>query len=143
HLLQASAVLIIGSTAPHYSPSKIYQAVHAQRPVFAILHEQSSAISILQETKAGSVVKITENSLPTPQELASRLAEFVKDPQYDRNAVRWSALEGYSAREGARSLAVAVELALQRHKKLDSENPMVPRNSTAQTTIRDGTNAAS
>src|SRR5262249_42264208 len=114
HLLQSSAILVIGSTAPHYSPSKIYQAVQAKRPVFAILHEQSSAVAILQKTQAGCVVRITENSLPTAEELASRLAEFVRDPKYDPNLVRWSALEAYSAREVARSLAGAVELALQR-----------------------------
>jgi len=114
HLMHSSAVLVIGSTAPHYTPSKIYQAVQSKRPVFAILHEQSSAVEVLRETQAGCVVTITEETLPTPEELASTLAEFVRDPQYDAGLVRWNALELYSARESARSLASAVEFALQR-----------------------------
>jgi hypothetical protein len=118
HLLQSSAILVIGSTAPHYSPSKIYQAMQAKRPIFAILHEQSSAVAMLEETQAGCVVKITGNALPTPEQLACRLAEFVRDPQYNPNLVRWSALEAHSARESARSLAGAVELALQRWTNL-------------------------
>jgi hypothetical protein len=114
HLMHSSAVLVIGSTAPHYTPSKIYQAVQSKRPVFAILHEQSSAVAVLRETQAGRVVTITEESLPTPEQLAATLAEFVRDPHYDAGLVRWSALEQYSARESTRSLASAVEFALQR-----------------------------
>ena len=44
HLVQAAAILVIGSTEPHYSPSKIYQSVEARRPIFALLHKASTAI---------------------------------------------------------------------------------------------------
>lgn len=125
HLLQSSAILVIGSTASHYTPSKIYQAVQAKRPTFAVLHEQSSAVSLLREARAGCVVGITEDALPTPEELGCRLAEFVRDPQYDPNMVRWSALEAHSARESARSLACAVELALQRWTSPDEGGQVV------------------
>src|SRR3954451_21396908 len=33
HLAHASAILIIGSTEAHYTPSKIYQSVQAKRPI--------------------------------------------------------------------------------------------------------------
>ena len=116
HLTHSSAVLVIGSTAPHYSPSKIYQAIQSRRPVFAILHERSSAVGVLRETQAGCAVTISEHSLPTPEQLASVLAGFVSEPRYDAQSVRWSALEAYSARESARSLANAVELALRQRE---------------------------
>ena len=37
HLAHASAILILGSTEAHYTPSKVYQAVQAKRPIFALL----------------------------------------------------------------------------------------------------------
>ncbi|MDX1541173.1 MAG: hypothetical protein R3349_07185, partial [Geminicoccaceae bacterium] len=43
HLSQASAILVLGSTERHYSPSKVFQAVQAGRPLLAVLHEESSA----------------------------------------------------------------------------------------------------
>src|SRR5882724_4996098 len=59
HLELSSAVLVIGSTEIHYSPSKIYQGVMAQRPMFALLHEQSSAVSTLVESRAAKVFTFT------------------------------------------------------------------------------------
>jgi hypothetical protein len=58
HLNAADAVFILGSTEPHYTPSKTYQAVLSNKPIWAILHEQSSASKILTTTKAGVVLKI-------------------------------------------------------------------------------------
>jgi hypothetical protein len=113
HLVHASAVLIVGSTEAHYTPSKIYQAVQAKRPVFALLHEQSTAVKVVRESGAGRVVTLTESRLPTPSALAAALAAFLRDPQYSAAEVRWDAFEAYSARISARMLASAVESALE------------------------------
>ena len=40
HLMQSDAVLVLGSTEPHYTPSKVFQAMLSQRPVFAMLHAE-------------------------------------------------------------------------------------------------------
>jgi hypothetical protein len=63
YLENADGVFILGSTEKHYTPSKIYQAVLSQKPIFAILHEQSTATKILDETNAGVVFKINPESL--------------------------------------------------------------------------------
>lgn len=55
HLNAASGIFILGSTEPHYTPSKVYQAVLSQKPVLAVLHEKSSAASVLRDSKAGKV----------------------------------------------------------------------------------------
>jgi hypothetical protein len=113
HLVEASAILVVGSTEPHYSPSKIYQAVQAKRPIFALLHEDSTAVSVLRDSRAGTVVTLTKGHLPETGELAANLALFIADPKYSSNFVNWSAFEGYSARNSARVLATAMDEALE------------------------------
>jgi len=56
HLQAATGVFILGSTEPHYTPSKIYQAVLAEKPVMAVLHSASSAKSVIEESGAGLVL---------------------------------------------------------------------------------------
>ena len=53
HLNIAGAVFILGSTEPHYTPSKTYQGVLSGKPIFAILHQQSTAVKVLQQSGAG------------------------------------------------------------------------------------------
>jgi len=38
HLKHAHAVLILGSSEPHYTASKVFQAVLSHRPVIGLLH---------------------------------------------------------------------------------------------------------
>lgn len=53
HLKIASGIFILGSTEPHYTPSKIYQSVLSGKPLLAILHTSSTAVKILQQSNAG------------------------------------------------------------------------------------------
>lgn len=53
HLNIADGVFILGSTEPHYTPSKVYQGVLSQKPILAILHQESTAAQVLERTKAG------------------------------------------------------------------------------------------
>ena len=57
HLEAAKGVFILGSTEPHYTPSKTYQAVLSEKPIFAILHAASTAASIIEKTNAGKVIR--------------------------------------------------------------------------------------
>jgi hypothetical protein len=114
HLVDASAILVVGSTEPHYTPSKIYQAVQAKRPIFALLHEESTGVGVLCDSGAGTVVTLGTNRLPEPGELAAKLAAFVTDQNYSSGTVNWSAFEAYSARNSARVLAAAIDEALER-----------------------------
>ena len=115
HLCKASDSLILGSTERHYTPSKSFQAVQARRPVLAVLHEESTAADFLTRARAASVVKIPEGALPSVKELSGALAAFIEDRGYDPAHVRWEIFEEYSARSGARQLAQAMDLALERH----------------------------
>ena len=56
HLNIADAVFILGSTEPHYTPSKTYQAVLSEKYIFAVLHQESSAVEIIRKSNAGMVL---------------------------------------------------------------------------------------
>lgn len=46
--VQASALLLMGSTEPHYTPSKVFPALLARRPIVAVYHEASSVLDVLR-----------------------------------------------------------------------------------------------
>ncbi len=80
HLAIADAVFILGSTEPHYTPSKTYQAVLSSKPILAILHSDSTAVSVLKNSNAGIVLdfngeedlnKISENFMTVFREFNS------------------------------------------------------------------------
>jgi hypothetical protein len=56
HLEEADGVFILGSTEAHYTPSKAYQAVLSGKPILAVLHQKSSAVKVLRESRAGVVL---------------------------------------------------------------------------------------
>ena len=113
HLRLADGVLVIGSTEPHYSPSKIYQAALSRRPVLALLHRDSTAAPLLETSRAGSVVRFTAESLPAAAELAATLEAFLSK-QYRPEEVDWSVFDRDSARESTRAFAAAMDEALRR-----------------------------
>lgn len=112
HLHAASGILVLGSTEPHYSPSKIFQSVMSRRPVFALLHEQSTAVPILRASNAARIVLLDEKSLPETGFLAVGLEQFIYANEYSGDQVQWEALEQHSARASARLLAHALDEAL-------------------------------
>jgi hypothetical protein len=116
NLVHAGGVLIVGSTEPHYTPSKVYQAVQSRRPVLALLHKASTAVQVLERSRAGSVIGLSEDALPEPERIADALEAFVS-ASYDPQAVDWGAFEAYSARESARRMAAALDEALARFRQ--------------------------
>lgn len=113
NLVHAGGALVVGSTEPHYTPSKVYQAVQSRRPVLALLHEASTAVEVLERSGAGMVIKVSERVLPEPERIADAIEAFVQAP-YDPQRVDWSAFEAYSARESARRMAAALDEAFHR-----------------------------
>jgi hypothetical protein len=117
HLEAADAVFILGSTEPHYTPSKVFQAVLSRKPIFAVLHEASTAVSIIRETGAGMVLTfkgeadmgtIREGFVPAFQEFR-RFCETFDPARVDRGR-----FEAYSARNMAKTLAQALDQALEK-----------------------------
>jgi hypothetical protein len=114
HLMRAGAVLVVGSTERHYTPSKLFLAVLSRRPVLAILHKESTAVGMLAAARAGRAIVLSEGELPDPAVIAGELQSMVERPTYDANAVDWSAFDAYSARNSARLLAAALDRTCER-----------------------------
>lgn len=56
HLNAADGIFILGSTEPHYTPSKVYQGILSGKPILAVLHKESTAIKVLKESGGGMVL---------------------------------------------------------------------------------------
>jgi hypothetical protein len=101
-LKQADFLLLPGSDNPHYTASKIYPYILAQRPLFAVFHEQSSVVQVLRSTHAGEVVAFSsERSAEIATLIVPRLAEFLQRLPF-QPSTDWQALEPYTAREMTR-----------------------------------------
>ncbi len=59
---RSQVVMVLGSTEPHYTASKIFQAMHSQRPILALLHAASSAVEILKTVPAVELIAFAGES---------------------------------------------------------------------------------
>lgn len=100
HLENADAVFILGSTEPHYTPSKTYQSVLSGKPIFAMLHFESTAARILEETNAGMVFKIDPQTLNEDDKmLLTKFEEFlVFQSNFNSEKIKKEHFESYSAK---------------------------------------------
>jgi hypothetical protein len=114
HLTLCDGVLILGSVEPHYSPSKVFQALLSERPVFAMLHEKSTAVDIIRANGVGQVLTLTETALPAPTDVAAALQAFMLDGAYGAGSGDPSAFDAHTARTSARALATALDSACRR-----------------------------
>ena len=113
HLGRSNAVLVLGSTEPHYTPSKVFQAMLSRRPVLALLHEASSAVDMVRRTRAGTVLTLTGDRLPLPAEVARGIQQTMAGIDYEPRGVEASTFEAWSARASTRALAEALDRALE------------------------------
>ena len=115
HLDAADAVFVLGSTEPHYTPSKVYQGALSDRPVFAVLHQASTACEVVRETGVGTVL-----AFDGPGDVETIEADFADAfrafrafaDAYDPDQMDRAAFEAYSARSVTRTLAEALDQAL-------------------------------
>ena len=115
HLEAARGVFILGSTEPHYTPSKVYQGVLSERPVLAVLHQASTACDVIRQTGAGRVLAFDgEQGLDTIQtQFADVFADFrTFANEFQAADVDREAFETFSARNVTRTLADALDRAV-------------------------------
>jgi len=105
---QATQVLL---AAPE---RQVFQAMLSRRPVFAMLHEDSTAVDMIRSKRAGSVVTLSGTALPDAHDVAGALQSFMADTAHDADAVDHSVFDAYSARGSTRALAAALDLACER-----------------------------
>jgi hypothetical protein len=113
-LTRASAILLLGSSEPHYTASKLYPALLARRPILALFHEASSVVSILRDTATEPTVRIvTYDAAPVREdrvtEVACHLRRLAADPTYRAADVSLDRAAEFSARSLARRLGALLD----------------------------------
>jgi hypothetical protein len=97
-LRDADMLMLLGSTDPNYTASKLYPYILARRPLLTVFHENSSVVDITRETGAGTVVtydnKVDTTAVGSEVEGAwsSMLERLPYTPDTD-----WDAFQPYTA----------------------------------------------
>lgn len=115
HLDAADAVFILGSTEPHYTPSKTYQAVLSKKPILAVLHEQSTAVNIVRSTHAGVVLAFDgeDGVAMIETEFTAFFNKFILfQKSYIPEDVDLNSFEQYSATAVSKHLSVLLNKAI-------------------------------
>lgn len=98
----ASALLLMGSSEPHYTASKLYPALFARRPLLAVFHEASSVVGILRRVgpAAGVRLVVYDESAPVGskvEEIASHLSGMLESGPCEAPGIDLEALKDVSA----------------------------------------------
>ena len=115
HLDQADGIFILGSTEAHYTPSKVYQGILSGKPIFAVLHKSSSAVTVLEESNGGVVLTfdgaagLEDISLNFSQAFL-RYRQFAET--YSPQQVDETAFKEYSAATVTAQLAALINQAI-------------------------------
>lgn len=106
-LLDSNALVIVGSEARHYTASKIFPYILAEKPLLAVLHEESNAGRLLQELGGGRAVTFGAGRplTSTVDEIGSAVKEMLGLPEGWRPATQWQKFEPYTARAVTARLA--------------------------------------
>jgi len=67
-LTQSSGIMLLGTSEPHYTASKLYPALLARRPILALFHEASSVVSILKSAASEPTVRIVTYGGGSPED---------------------------------------------------------------------------
>jgi hypothetical protein len=108
HLEAVDGVFILGSTEPHYTPSKVYQGVLSRKPILAVLHQDSSAVAVIRSANTGVVLaydgeKEVYRIKEKFAELYQQFMAFMRN--FDARQVNMEAFDQYSARQVTATLA--------------------------------------
>lgn len=121
-LKDASLLLIPGSDDPQYSASKLYNYILAKKPLLVVFHQDSSVISILNQTKAGQTISFdTDSDLEAiSEQFYNRWNDLLTTEHQPTTDLR--AFEPYTAREMTRKQATFFNKIIE----TGEEKPEVP-----------------
>lgn len=115
-LRDADGLIALGSDSAHYTASKIFPYVLAQKPLLALFHEASSVVRILAEVGAGEVLTYGLARPPASrvEDIASSVERLLRWPPGARPTTRSDAFAPYTTRAMAGRLAGVFDIALAR-----------------------------
>jgi glycosyltransferase involved in cell wall biosynthesis len=88
----ADALLLLGTSEAHYTPSRIFAALNSARPVIAIYHADSPVTDLLRRCGGPPSIRLITYTAARPvrervDELSASLVDFLQRPAYDSRAV--------------------------------------------------------
>lgn len=114
HLDASDGIFILGSTEPHYTPSKTYQGVLSGKPILALLHKDSTALNVINNTNAGIAYAFAPDKLDAIlsdfKNLYDKYIEFMKS--FNHENVDIEEFEKYSAYNVTRKLSELLDKAV-------------------------------
>lgn len=110
-LLDSDALVLLGSEEPHYTASKIFPYILAAKPLLAVFHEESSAVKLLEETRAGKAITFsaTRPPLSVVGEIEAALQNLLNAPAESHPQTDWEKFEPFTARAVTARLAEVFE----------------------------------
>lgn len=108
-LSAATGVLLLGSTEKHYTASKTYQSLLSGKPVFSILHAESSAVEVFKECNAANYLcefKENEENEILHKNIKQTFLKYILEK--DLYQPDLSKLGKYSAKESTSALVEAI-----------------------------------
>jgi len=113
-VLDSHALLVLGSDTPHYTASKIFPYILAQKPLLAVFHEESSVVTILKETQTGRVITFNSRELlrEKVEDISRQIEELLLTVDDYVPSTRWDVFEPYTTRALTARLAQTFDKAL-------------------------------
>jgi hypothetical protein len=117
YLVNANALIAVGSNDPTYSASKIFPYVLAARPMLLVFNSKSPVIEIAKTIKAGVIFDF--NSAAQVDEIARRVAHewFLNGKMTQYTEIDPNAFLPYTAEGMTTALSGCFNRALERHGK--------------------------
>lgn len=110
-LCQSDALIGLGTSEAHYTASKIFPCILAQRPLLAAYHEASSVVDILRTAGVGGLITYSDAAPVETKvdEIQAKLTELVEAQGQAQAPLDLSAFEGLTARKMAADLAAVFD----------------------------------
>jgi glycosyltransferase involved in cell wall biosynthesis len=109
-LRESDAVLLMGSRERHYTPSKVFPALMAKRPLLAVFHEASTVTALLRRAGCAPTIRLVSfddarPALAHEDEIAAQLLALAADAEYRPEAIDLRVMDALSASSLAGRLA--------------------------------------
>jgi glycosyltransferase involved in cell wall biosynthesis len=118
----ATAILLLGSTEQHYTPSKVFPALLARRPILAAFHERSEVVDLLRRAGRPPSVRVVtfDDDLSAPALVDALYADVVallEAPVYDVRDTSPERFAEFSANAMAARLAAVFDAVLMKRRR--------------------------
>ncbi|RRO24658.1 hypothetical protein [Flavobacteriaceae bacterium 14752] len=115
-LSNAHRVMLFGSTEKHYTASKTFQCLLSKRPLFSMLHAESSAVEVIRNAGADCFLlpyKDSDTRSHLVNQLKPLIINFQKDLDWD---VDLKSLDAYTSKQSAKVLVEGMDKVLKQNE---------------------------